>query len=102
VSERERVNVWSATHGSPIATKSASFEIRMGDTVPAATLDAQDMALNRSPSVRRWRFWQGALVLVKSGLPATAFDGEERLDQILPPTRFSKEAIMFAAAKVER
>jgi hypothetical protein len=29
----------------------------MGDAVPAETLGAQEMVVNRSPSIRRWRLW---------------------------------------------
>jgi hypothetical protein len=36
-----------------------SFEFRMGDAVPAETLGAQEMVVNRSPSIRRWRLWPG-------------------------------------------
>jgi hypothetical protein len=47
----------------------------MGDAVPAETLGAEEMVVNRSPSVRGWRLWPGALALVKPGLSATAFGG---------------------------
>jgi hypothetical protein len=65
--------------------KKGSFEFRMGDVVPAETLDAQDMVLNRSPSGRRWRLWPGHPF-------HHAFDGEEGLDHAFPPTQISKEA----------
>jgi hypothetical protein len=35
----------------------------MGDAVPAETLGAQEMVVNRSPSIRRWRLWPGVLAL---------------------------------------
>jgi hypothetical protein len=56
--------------------QTGSFEFRMGDAVPAETLNPQDMVLSRSPSVRRWRLWPGAPALVKPGLPTTAFGGK--------------------------
>jgi hypothetical protein len=44
--------------------------------MPAETLGAQAMVVNRCPSGRQWRLYPGTLALVKPDLPATDFGGE--------------------------